>query len=130
MSNNEITSFDIIAPMDFTLTTNGSLYTNLKKEVHLVQGELIDYSSEDSEDPYISGEFRLYFDDSWKVEEDGFIYTDEKFCERLVEYFATIGVTNDIWYSEYGMQGNDFISFDVDESFMRSFYKYAAQKGM
>ena len=127
MNSTEIKNFDITVPMNFTIKTNGSLYTNLKKFVHLVKGELIDYSEES--EPLI-GEFRLYFDDTWKVEEDGLIYTDEKFREQLVLYFLSIDVTDDIWYSELGMQGKDFISFDVDESFMRSFYKYASQKGM
>lgn len=66
-------------------------------------------------------EMRVYFDtDTWDIEEDGLIYTDDKFEQELhlalLKEFGTDGACN-IYYSEQGMQGEDYVSFDCDGIF-------------
>ena len=52
--------------------------------------------------------------DTWNVDTDGLIYTDPAFLESVRVAFGT----NDINYSEQGMQGTDFVSFDVGSEFL------------
>ena len=70
--------------------------------------------------PYVNqefnhGELRVFFDvDTWNIDEDGLIYTDPAFLDFIREAFGT----DDIDYSEQGMQGTGFVSFDVGEEFL------------
>ena len=63
------------------------------------------------------GELRVYFDeDTWDVLEWGLIYTDELFLANVEEFLTSRGYSlneGDITYSEQGMQGDDYVSFDV-----------------
>lgn len=60
-------------------------------------------------------ELRVVFDtETWNVEEDGLIYTDPVFLDSIREAFGT----DDIDYSEQGMQGINFVSFDVGSEFI------------
>ena len=53
---------------------------------------------------------------------DGFIYTDPLFLHTLKMYMYDMGIdTTDITYSEQGMQGDDYVSFDVGSKFINSF---------
>jgi hypothetical protein len=63
-------------------------------------------------------ELRVYFDtDTWNVDEDGLIYTDPAFLSAIRVAFGT----NDIHYSEQGMQGTNFVSFDVGDEFVNMY---------
>lgn len=68
------------------------------------------------------GELRVYFDTtSWNVDEDGLIYTDSQFIERLRMMLNLIGLAGeDVSYSEQGMQGDNYVSLDVGEEFLSS----------
>jgi hypothetical protein len=55
----------------------------------------------------------LYFDESWDVERDGLIYTDETFMRNAQDLFLSLGLGDDFDYSEQGMQGDDYVNFDV-----------------
>ena len=77
--------------------------------------------------PYVNdegtfGELRVYFDTStWDVEQDGLIYTDSLFLGELLERLHVAGLyTYRVDYSEQGMQGDDYVSLDVGEGFIRS----------
>jgi hypothetical protein len=77
--------------------------------------------------PYVNdeadfGELRVYFDtDTWDVEEHGLIYTDSLFITMLREKLSEIGFEgSDVEYSEQGMQGDNYVSLDVGEKFLRS----------
>lgn len=77
--------------------------------------------------PYIDdegdfGELRVYFDrNDWDVDNDGDIYTDRLFEKELKEFLTTIGLdANGVGYSEYGMQGNSYVSLDVGGNFLAS----------
>lgn len=61
--------------------------------------------------------------------QDGDIYTDRLFEKELKEYFKEKNVNVDhIGYSEYGMQGNNFVSIDVDSNFIEDFCKKIKEK--
>ena len=77
--------------------------------------------------PYVNdeadfGELRVYFDtDTWDIEEHGLIYTDRLFLKQLREKLSEIGFEgSDVEYSEQGMQGDNYVSLDVGEKFLRS----------
>lgn len=68
------------------------------------------------------GELRVYFDkDYWDVYELGLIYTDSLFELELGEYLKGFGIdATDMGYSEQGMQGDDYVSLDIGQSFIDS----------
>lgn len=95
-------------------TSGTGLWSAVRKEVTVI-GYSVPYCNEESD----FGELRVYFDTAtWDVNEDGLIYTDEQFLDAVREAFAT----DDIEYSEQGMQGDDYVSFDVGSEFL-SMYK-------
>jgi hypothetical protein len=77
--------------------------------------------------PYIDeefsfGEMRLYFDtNTWNNNFDGLIYTDNTFLAETRKYIhETFDKSiNDVSYSESGMQGNNYVSFDVGKTFLK-----------
>ena len=94
--------------LDFIETDGSGLWSEACKLVKCVGYEI----STNTDD---FGELRVYFDTkTWNVEEDGLIYTDEAFLESVRVAFGT----SDIHYSEQGMQGDDFVSFDVGSEFL------------
>lgn len=60
---------------------------------------------------------RFYFDPAlWDVEKHGLIYTNELFMESLHARLRAKGWTNperSVSYSEAGMQGDNYVDFDV-----------------
>lgn len=77
--------------------------------------------------PYVNdeedfGELRVYFDTAtWDVNEQGLIYTDSLFLTMLRDKLTEIGFEgSDVDYSEQGMQGDNYVSLDVGEKFLRS----------
>lgn len=93
-----------------TIETSGTgLWSNVIKEVKTT-GYTIPYNND-----FDFGELRVYFDtNTWNVDDDGLIYTDPAFLDFVREAFGT----DDIDYSEMGMQGNKFVSFDVGQEFL------------
>ena len=79
--------------------------------------------------PYVNdeedfGELRVYFDtDTWDVRKDGLIYTDSVFIRQLRDQLQDAGFeAADIDYSEQGMQGDNYVSLDVDAKFLGSWF--------
>ena len=66
------------------------------------------------------GELRLYFDRrNWDTYRDGLIYTDRRFERELIEALNAAGYPGkDVDYSEQGMQGDDYVSFDIGKKFL------------
>ena len=62
------------------------------------------------------GVIDVYFDTaSWDTERDGLIYTDDTFLENLKAEFVKMGLDpSGMYYTEWSLQGDDFVSFDVD----------------
>jgi hypothetical protein len=75
------------------------------------------------------GELRVYFNsESWDVDKDGLIYSDEGFEREFKQLLArTYGFSESalaqLYYSEQGMQGRKFVSFDCDTAFIKEFFK-------
>ena len=106
------------------LSTDGQgLWSNRAAEVK-VTGLEVPYVSDDSE----FGELRVYFDtDTWDINQHGLIYTDRLFEKRLYAVLKTMGLnTRDVSYSEQGMQGDDYVSFDIGGDFITSWKKKTA----
>ena len=70
------------------------------------------------------GELCVHFDAAtWDVDRDGLIYTDSLFIEQLRDRLTEAGFdSTDISYSEQGMQGNRYVSLDVGEKFLSSWF--------
>lgn len=81
--------------------------------------------------PYVNeeedfGELRVYFNaeapSGWDIRKDGLIYTDSGFAAGLRQLLEKLGFTpaaaDDVEYSEQGMQGDDYVSLDVDKAFL------------
>lgn len=86
------------------LHTNGKGYWTQKAREVLVTDIELD-----------GGELRVFFDrSSWDNQAYGLIYTDPLFLSELKVHLARIGLSIDVDYSEAGMQGDNYVSFDVD----------------
>lgn len=95
-------------------TTGDGCWSGANKAVEIVDIS-IGYMSSNQD----WGEMRVYFNDTWDVCEDGLIYTDSQFEYELRKLLQTAGFTkaesNDVFYSEQGMQGEDYVSLDMDK---------------
>lgn len=103
---------------DFLTTAGNGYWSRVAKTVKITGIEV----------PYVNdegdfGELCVYFDTtSWNVKKDGLIYTDKLFLSQLKQVLTEQGFTaSDISYSEQGMQGNEYVSLDVDKNFLDSF---------
>lgn len=117
--------------MEFStaLRTSGSgHWTKAKREVDTTRLELL------VDDDDRGGELRVYFDDSWSIAEHGLIYTDPRFLRELREQLRhLIGLSStasmDFDYSEHGMQGHSYVSFDVGEVFLAGWRQRTNENG-
>ena len=98
----------------FTTSGDGS-WSNIAREVKVEDFVLDIIHDED----LVYGELLVYFDrETWDVDKDGLIYTDKGFLRDLRKYQTEHGLSDNVGYSEYGMQGKDFVSFDVGAEFI------------
>jgi len=99
----------------FCKTAGDGYWSNAVRDVNLT-GMRIAYTSDDGE----FGELRVYFNTKfWDVDALGLIYTDKQFEQQLKQVLAkqfgfTAKELKGVYYSEQGMQGNNYVSFDVD----------------
>ena len=101
------------AYLDKIVTSGFGLWSDKIKEVKTTKYS-IPYINEDCD----FGELRVYFDkNTWNVETDGLIYTDPAFLESIRVAFGC----RNIEYSEQGMQGDNFVSFDVGAEFLNMY---------
>ena len=101
-----------------SLNTSGNgLWSNVAKSVQ-VTGLNLDYINEEGD----FGELRVYFDtQSWNVNENGLVYTDKNFLKELKNFLAEQNLGTDVYYSEQGMQGDNYVSLDCEIEFINSF---------
>lgn len=100
-----------------TFSTAGDGYwSRAVKNVTIVDMQL-GYVADDKD----FGELRVYFNTKdWDVNADSLIYTDSQFIENLRDFLEDHQLDYaDVEYSEQGMQGDDYVSFDIGESFIR-----------
>ena len=107
--------------VNWQLHTNGKGYwSQFEQTVNVTRVRL--FAQADDQGDF--GELRVYFDTrTWDVNSIGLIYTDPRWLFELRGLMRSLGFTGraceDIEYSEQGMQGDDFVSLDVGENFMR-----------
>ena len=102
-------------PINLVLNTNGKgLWSKWVRKVNIVRIEL------ESE----WNELCVYFNvHDWDIDQHGLIYTDPKFEKELLRYFNEILdfdfklTPKHVSYSEQGMQGDNYVSFDVSDKF-------------
>lgn len=125
-----INSTEIILDEPFSVLTGGDgLWSKCVKPVEVTSLVLDQYEDSDGK---VYGSLNVYFDpDTWDVETDGLIYTDRLFISILVEcllketkILKSGGAYFSMDYSEQGMQGPDYVNFDVDADFCESWNKY------
>jgi hypothetical protein len=98
-----------------TLNTNGRGYwSRAVKAVRIVDMRL-GYIADDKD----FGELCVYFNtEDWDVNKDGLIYTDKQFRTELNAFLVSQGLCA-VEYSEQGMQGDDYVSCDVEGKFLQ-----------
>ena len=95
------------------------LWSQAAKTVQVLRVELA-YCNDECD----FGELRAYFNAStWDCNEDGLIYTDGIWLDEFRALMRSLGFTraavDAISYSEQGMQGDNYVSMDVDADFLR-----------
>jgi hypothetical protein len=99
-------------------TAGDGYWSNVSKEVD-IEDIRVTYVSDEKD----FGELCVYFDTSdWDVEKDGLIYTDKLFIKQLNSFLKEQGLTS-VDYSEQGMQGDNYVSCDVDAKFIKAWEK-------
>jgi len=100
-------------------TSGGGYWSNTETAVRVtdLRLDLID------DEPF--GELRVYFDTAtWDVYSQGLIYTDSGFFAELKQHLESQGLdVSDISYSEQGMQGTDYVSLDVGQHFIGTWFR-------
>ena len=100
-----------------TLHTNGDgLWSDVRRAVDVNN---ITISGLNAEGDF--GELCVHFNtNTWDVDADGLIYTDERFISELRELLVRAGFTAEeaacVDYSEQGMQGDDYVSCDISDA--------------
>ena len=117
----------------FVTRTNGNGYWSDKaKTVRVNRVELAHISDNDD-----FGELRVYFNtQDWNVESDGLIYSDMGWKRSFLTCMEkTFGFSPDalldVSYTEQGMQGTDYVSLDVGQTFLNEcapLYRFAVHK--
>jgi hypothetical protein len=99
-----------------TLNTNGRGYwSRTAKAVRIVDMRL-GYVSDERD----FGELCVYFNtEDWDVKTMGLIYTDKQFKQELNAFLLAQGLPA-VEYSEQGMQGDNYVSCDVEEDFLQA----------
>jgi hypothetical protein len=94
-------------------TVGDGYWSNVAKPV-LVTDMQLGYVSDDRD----YAELCVYFDTKfWDVSKDGLIYTDSNFIAELNAFLAAHGLPA-ASYSEQGMQGDNYVSLDVEADFV------------
>ena len=94
-------------------TAGDGYWSRTAKAVEIVDMRL-GYVADDKD----FGELCVYFNTAdWDVNKDGLIYTDKEFLHELNAFLVEQGLCA-VSYSEQGMQGDDYVSLDVEDEFI------------
>ena len=106
-----------------TLHTAGDGYWSNKAKAVEIVGLSLGYVNDELD----FGELCVVFNTkTWDVNKDGLIYTDTLFEAELCALLTSLGFdASDVGYSEQGMQGDNYVSFDVEECFINTFMQNA-----
>lgn len=113
--------------VNFNCRTEGTgLWSNQRADVHIIKLILHTWDYEGKNDV---GHLNVVFDlKSWNTVTDGLIYTDPFFEIELKQHLKKLGLPGDIGYSEQGMQGENYVDFDVGASFIKKFFTINGRK--
>lgn len=102
------------------LTDGRGLWSNVAMNVQINELSL-NYINDDES----FGELCVYFNSTnWDITDNGLIYTDPLFLKLLRKLLINLGFKGkDVTYSEQGMQGYDYVSFDCGKKFLKSWKK-------
>jgi hypothetical protein len=118
--------------VNWQLHTNGKgMWSQFEQTVTVLRVALA-YTDDEGD----FGELRAYFDTrTWDVNGIGLIYTDPRWLFEFRALMRSLGFTSaacdNIEYSEQGMQGDNYVSMDVGEVFMREIepmYRFVINK--
>jgi hypothetical protein len=94
-------------------TVGDGYWSNVAKAVEVVDMRL-GYVSDEKD----FGELCVYFNTAdWDVNKHGLIYTDSEFLHELNAFLVEQGLCA-VSYSEQGMQGDNYVSLDVEDEFI------------
>jgi hypothetical protein len=95
-------------------TAGNGYWSNFATEVE-IEDMRVAYVSDDKE----FGELLVYFaTGDWDVNKHGLIYTDKLFIQQLNAFLCEQGLCA-VSYSEQGMQGDNYVSLDVEGEFLQ-----------
>jgi hypothetical protein len=99
-----------------TFNTNGKGYWSRTAKAVQILDMKLGYVSDEKD----FGELCVYFNtDTWNTKEHGLIYTDKQFKQEMNAFLKAQGLC-EAEYSEQGMQGDNYVSCDVDEKFLKA----------
>lgn len=113
--------------VDFICKTDGNgLWSREKREVPIKKLGIL-YFHMDSDVGY-HGELAAYFDArKWNLSKHGLIYTDKTWIKEFRKQLRLLGFSEkavkSVDYSEQGMQGDNYVSMDAGEAFMKEWDK-------
>ena len=110
-----------------TFNTNGKGYWSREAKAVRITDMRLGYVSDERD----FGELCVYFNtEDWDVNALGLIYTDRQFKAELNAFLVEQGLCA-VEYSEQGMQGDNYVSLDVEEDFLQLWdAKFNAFKNM
>lgn len=111
---------------------NGHWSRDIRKIIHsraelcLWDDQLDDYVNRNL--PIKFGEMRVYFPKkNWDVTKHGLIYTDPQWIKDFRASLVSLGFSansvRNVDYTEQGMQGDNYVSLDVDNAFIKQALK-------
>lgn len=107
-----------------TLNTYGDGWWSREKREITHSKAAVNYCGDDDLSQIEYAELRVFFPKKdWDVDRHGLIYTDKAWLRDLKAYLKSVGFSNkavkDVDYSEQGMQGDNYVSLDIGNSFLK-----------
>lgn len=104
------------------VTSGGGLWSNVISKVLVTNIDIMYYNQDDLDDDDNKSASKflsidVYFDTStWDTYNNGLIYTDAGFRNEINDILIAALNTKDfiLSYSEQGMQGQDYVNFDLE----------------
>ena len=109
--------------VNFVCNTDGNgVWSREAKAVKIHKINILFYHM-DSRTGY-TGELAAYFNQrTWKLSKHGLIYTDKLWIKEFRDELKNLGFSEkavrSVDYSEQGMQGDNYVSLDAGEAFMK-----------
>ena len=106
-------------------TCGGGLWSSHQKTVAINHIQIYHIYKHAKKDSY-TAELRAFFNSKdWPIGKLGLIYTDRQWLKQFREGLMKSGFSkkavNSVDYSEQGMQGDNYVSLDVGDHFIKEF---------